>query len=179
MKCWRAVGHGRFAATGELGLAVDKECALGGDLVARAEAGADDVEIVAVFVLESRAEGEGGEVKANASIAFAAGDFPCNVAHAGGEHGGLGNESEGTPGGTVGGIGGLEIGGEGGLDAGVDERAGKEVGRSGSTSMPHTEQIVLTLLATGSAAVLGVGSAAMGAGSTTGTVGVVLFTMGA
>jgi hypothetical protein len=121
-------GEEEAGGAGELGLAVDQKGSLGGDLVAGGEAGADDVEVVAVFVFEAGAEGERGEGETGVALGVAGGDFPGDVANAGGEYRGFGNENELAPRGAIGGVGGLEVFAKSDLKTGVDQTAGGEKG---------------------------------------------------
>ena len=104
-----------------MGLAVDEEGALRRDFVAGGEAGADDVVVLAVGGFEAGAEGERGECEGEAAVVFFSGYAPGDVADAGGENSGFGDEGDGR-----GLFGGEEVGVEGGGEAGVDEAADEE-----------------------------------------------------
>jgi hypothetical protein len=116
-----AGGEEEAGGAGELGLGVDQEKTLGGDLVAGAEAGADDVDIAAGLVFEARAEGEGGDFETDSAVGFASGDAPGDVTDAGGEDGGFGDEGE-----RGGRFGGLQVRSERGFEPGVDKTAGEQ-----------------------------------------------------
>ena len=77
--------------------------------------------VLAVGGFEAGAEGERRECEGEAAVVFFSGYAPGDVADAGGENSGFGDEGDGR-----GVFGGEEVGVEGGGEAGVDEAADEE-----------------------------------------------------
>src|SRR5688572_6725761 len=70
----------------QLRLAVDEEHTLRCDFIAWLQARANDIEIVACFILEPRSQCERRELELKASIFVAAFHAPRHVAHTGGKY---------------------------------------------------------------------------------------------
>ena len=86
--------------------------ALGRHFIAGLQARPHHEEVVPVFILEPRPEGQRGDFESHLAAALAARQLPGHVAHPGRQHRLLGHQREAAPGGFVVRVRGLQVGTE-------------------------------------------------------------------